>query len=99
MGEFIATIKLDDYNNDQYAHFKDVVIKERPLYMGRPENPHGTPSADRLPLTIQQVIDAVKSDFAESPLFSTDLPPVKNSRFSVAPVYTGSAADYHLRFI
>ncbi|MBO5792586.1 MAG: hypothetical protein J6S54_08955 [Lentisphaeria bacterium] len=85
--QYIATIKLDDTAADKRAYFKDISIKKRSLYVGQPQTVVD-PSADRS-ITIQQLIDYVKGDFAQSEIFSEKMP--------VVPDYNGmrfSLADY-----
>ena len=82
--QYIATIKLDDTAADKRAYFKDISIKKRSLYVGQPQTVVD-PSADRS-ITIQQLIDYVKGDFAQSEIFSEKMPVVPDyngMRFSV----------------
>ena len=72
--QYIATIKLDDTAVDTRGHFKDIKIKERPLYAGQLQAVVDLP-ADRN-VTVQQLIDYVKADFSESSLFSEEMPTV-----------------------
>ena len=94
--KYIATIKLDDTATDKRALFKDISIKKRSLYAGQTQNStSGNASLPADPnITIQQLVDFVKSDFSDTPLFTDKMPQKNNLRLSVAPVWTGTAADY-----
>ncbi len=85
--QYVATIKLDDSSADKRARFKDISIKKRPLYVGQTQEinlANVDSPADRA-ISVQQLVDFVKSDFADSPLFSEKIPQKNELRFSVDP--------------
>lgn len=80
--QYIATIKLDDSAASENAFFKDITIKKRSLYVGQTQDltpANVIPPADR-DITVQQLVEFVKSDFADSLLFTENIPPVKNKK-------------------
>ena len=91
--KYIATIKLDDTAADKRVLFKDISIKKGSLYAGQTQN--STSANATLPadpdITIQQLVDFVKSDFAGSPFFSEKIPQKGNFRFSVS----GDGTDFN----
>ena len=92
---YIATIKLDDSHADKKAQFKDIGVKKRSLYVGQAQNQNSAnvnPPADRT-LTIQQIIDFVKSDFKDSPLFTENMPPVNPENSSISPITEEEITD------
>ena len=87
--KYIATIKLDDTASDKRALFKDISIKKGSLYAGQTQNStsvNATLPADPN-ITIQQLVDFVKSDFSDSPLFADKMPKKSNLLFSVTDDY------------
>ena len=84
--KYIATIKLDDTEADKRALFKDISIKKGSLYVGQTQisaSANASLPADP-DISIQQLVDLVKSDFADTELFSDKMPSKGNLRFSVA---------------
>ena len=65
-----------DNASDKRALFKDISIKKGSLYAGQTQN--STSGNVTLPadpnITIQQLVDFVKSDFAATPLFTDKMP-------------------------
>ena len=63
--------RTDDTESDKRALFKDISIKKGSLYAGQTQNStsvNATLPADPN-ITIQQLVDFVKSDFSDSPAF------------------------------
>lgn len=102
---YIATIKLDDSNLDEHARFKDISIKAADdaglsflpsVKDGRahtdlpPNKADGKlPPASSTVDTIHQLIDSVRADFKNAPLFSSEMtPPRSGATPSLRPRYS-----------
>ena len=76
--------------------FKDISIKKGSLYVGQTQisaSANASLPADP-DISIQQLVDLVKSDFADSELFSDKMPSKGNLRFSVAEYSEEEQRDY-----
>jgi hypothetical protein len=96
--QYVATIKLDDSSADKRARFKDISIKKRPLYTGQTQEvnlANVNLTADRS-ISVQQLVDFVKSDFANSPLFSEKIPQQDNLRFLLSEYSESERRDITL---
>lgn len=96
---YVATIKLDDSSNNTRAQFKDISIKEadRTLSIARTHQNADVELSGLKPSasgTIQQLIESVRSDFKETPLFSMEMP---TTRSGMSPSLSSkySSADSH----
>lgn len=109
---YIATIKLDDSNLDEHAQFKDISIKaaddaglsflpsdkDGRAHAGHtPNKAYGSlPPAPSAVDTIHQLIDSVRADFKNAPLFSAEMtPPRSGATLSLRSKYSSDdISDY-----
>ena len=72
---FVATIKLDDHYNEEYAKFKDIGIKEMASAVrgSNGRNNSANPPAQMPRYTIRELVDFVKQNFKENPRFTENI--------------------------
>ena len=72
---FVATIKLDDHYNEEYAKFKDIGIKQMASAVrgSNGRNNSANPPAQMPRYTIHELVDFVKQNFKENSRFTENI--------------------------